>query len=356
MIILSMYFLYISIPILKEKVNTDTNITVAWRYTSNWEKNELNQLCFRGKKIEYGNNDFVIILLGDSQVESTCTDFEHIAENCLQKSINHKNIKVFSLGAGGYGTDQQFLALKEYYSKGYKADLVLLWFTPENDVINNIFPVHDLKWKTQKPTFTIKDNILSTPQYFDIDTFYSNLPAPGYSFIPYDKTKKYTNILKTEESTKEMQVSGLETGHTYLSMFLSPKPKIIDYGIDLTKKLLSEVNNLCRENHSDFYVFYNKLKSEEIQFSYGQFNYSGEYLASEEKGSVILFDKVLWDNTKEILSEVNNFDIVLDDVNNNILMGNEDRHLNNLGNNRAMQLLSKILFKKSLLKKEENHG
>ena len=69
---------------------------------------------------------------------------------------------MFSVGAGGYGQDQELLALREYYSK-YRANLVLLWQTPGNDIWNNIFPTH---WPTNanpKPTFWLEDGRLKGP-------------------------------------------------------------------------------------------------------------------------------------------------------------------------------------------------
>src|SRR5689334_18393324 len=35
-----------------------------------WDADEANQLGFRGQKIEYKDSDFVILLVGDSQVEA----------------------------------------------------------------------------------------------------------------------------------------------------------------------------------------------------------------------------------------------------------------------------------------------
>jgi hypothetical protein len=56
-------------------------------------------------------------------------------EKRLQDYLNmyDKKVKVFSLGAPGYGQDQQLLVLKDYYRQ-YHADVVILWETPKNDV------------------------------------------------------------------------------------------------------------------------------------------------------------------------------------------------------------------------------
>src|SRR5262249_23275775 len=35
-----------------------------------WSEQEANQFGFRGRKIEYGDEDYVVLLVGDSQVEA----------------------------------------------------------------------------------------------------------------------------------------------------------------------------------------------------------------------------------------------------------------------------------------------
>jgi len=102
---------------------------------------ERNQLGFRGQQIEYADNDFVVVLLGDSQVEAMACGYEWMPERRLQNYLNSsgRKVRVFTVGASGYGQDQELLALREYYQK-FRANLVILWETPINDLWNNQFP------------------------------------------------------------------------------------------------------------------------------------------------------------------------------------------------------------------------
>jgi hypothetical protein len=137
----------------------------GWK--GNDKKEELNQLGFRGQDIKYSDNDFVILLLGDSQVQATTCSFTMMPEKRLEYYLQHipgitRKIKVFSVGTGGYGQDQEFLMLKEYYKK-FRADMVILWLTPQNDIRDNIFPSH---WPTNgapKPTYWIMNDRLMGP-------------------------------------------------------------------------------------------------------------------------------------------------------------------------------------------------
>src|SRR5205807_8778367 len=125
---------------------------------------ERNQLGFRGQQIQYADDDFVIVMLGDSQVEAKACAYEWMPERRLQFYLAESNrrVKVFSVGASGYGQDQQLLALREYFDK-FKANLVLLWETPVNDVWNNVFPSSMPAAGTPKPTFWLENGQLRGP-------------------------------------------------------------------------------------------------------------------------------------------------------------------------------------------------
>lgn len=148
------------------------SIKYGWGQSYN---NGTNQLGYKGKQIAYTGDDFVIILLGDSQVANigdvgwTATSVNDLPESLLEKkledpdyryclsSLNKEKFKVFSIAAAGWGQDQQLLALQQYL-KLFRANLVILWETPENDIWNNAFPTHYPLNGTPKPTFTISEN------------------------------------------------------------------------------------------------------------------------------------------------------------------------------------------------------
>jgi hypothetical protein len=121
-------------------------------------------LGFRGQPIEYQPDDFVIVIVGDSQVEAKACAYGWMPERRLQFYLNSsgRKVKVFSLGGPATGQDQQLLSLQEYYQK-YRADMVILWFTPANDVWNNTFPSGTPDDRTPKPTFWLENGQLRGP-------------------------------------------------------------------------------------------------------------------------------------------------------------------------------------------------
>ena len=72
--------------------------------------NQINQLGFRGQKIDYDDDDFVVVLLGDSYVSSGSSPFDSMPEKILEHllRISGAKVKVFTLGTDGYGQDQEF--------------------------------------------------------------------------------------------------------------------------------------------------------------------------------------------------------------------------------------------------------
>ena len=96
---------------------TPPHVVAGWR--SFVPEEEKNQLGYRGRPIKYNNSDYVILLLGDSQAEGYGCRFESMPERKLESYLNDSitQVKVFTLAAGGYGQDQQLLALREYYQR-----------------------------------------------------------------------------------------------------------------------------------------------------------------------------------------------------------------------------------------------
>lgn len=112
---------------------------------------EVNEFGYRGRAVRYDDGDFVVVLVGDSQVQADACPFEQMPERRLQHHLQARlgrPVQVFTLGALGYGTDQQSLALDEYLAR-HRADLVVVWITPGNDLRDNLLPIAPVP----KPTF-----------------------------------------------------------------------------------------------------------------------------------------------------------------------------------------------------------
>ena len=244
-------------------------------------QNQLNELGFRGRRLQYAPDEYVIVLLGDSQVEGMAFPFDAMPERRLQAHLDlpNRKVKVFSLGAGGYGQDQELLVLQEYFQK-YRADLVVLWETPGNDVWNNVFKTH-MANRNPKPTFWLdasgalrgpSESLLQPlatsrvvvaslwERAFGLPwrdkTWERQLPEP---YAPLDR---YVGPARTEWQERwdanrgRMRDEALETEKSHMSVMLTPRSKRMQYGLDLTHALIGRIEQLVTAHHGRFVVFY----------------------------------------------------------------------------------------------------
>jgi len=237
---------------------------------------EQNELGFRGQPIKYADDDFVIVMLGDSFVEAQACAYEWMPEDRLESYLNTsgKRVKVFSVGAAGYGQDQELLALTDYFAH-YRADMVLLWETPINDVWNNIFPTG---FGTPKPTFWLENGELRGPSEglgqpvretsrFRLIQLWSQKFPPSRdrqwekTFPPaYKPMVELKGPFKQDwqqlwDSGGPYRLTDLESEKSPLAISLSPRSERMQYGLDLTRNLMEQIQHLVSAHGSQFIAF-----------------------------------------------------------------------------------------------------
>jgi hypothetical protein len=268
---------------LINKPGWEKSIVAGWKSMTGGP--HINQLGFRGQRITYTDNDIVVVLLGDSHVESTASSFETLPEQLLQKHLAAADprYKVFSIGSGGYGNDQQFFALKEYFAQ-YRADFVVLWQTFGNDIWNNVFPTHWPKDGYLKPTFWLENGELKGPNYqygqvaqkaaqTKLGVFINRIRDPRKGLDaswesrlpkPYTPLTDYHGPYQMDwdpagpnkEINPLLKDENLETEKSHQAVFLTPRSERMLYGLQLTRKILELIDSLCRQNKSKLALFY----------------------------------------------------------------------------------------------------
>lgn len=244
---------------------------------------ERNQFGFRGQSIEYSDNDFVIVLLEDSQVEAHACSYWWIPGRWLQKHLNafDKHVKVFTLGTSGYGQDQQLLVLREYY-KTYRADMVILWQSPANDIWNNMFPTHWSANGIPEPTFWLENGELQGPSeqlgkplqtsLIKLIELWRRAFAPvrqdkvweQFFPQPYTPLTDYDGPIN-QECQEEwnaglglMRDKNLDNEESHFAIFLTPPSERMKYSLELTRKLLQEIETLVNSHNGEFVIFYRR--------------------------------------------------------------------------------------------------
>ena len=257
----------------------------AWR----GDPTERNELGFRGHRAA-GKVDDTIMLVGDSQVE-TSRPFGRMPEVLLSsalRELTYRDTRVVSVGAIGWGQDQQLLALRRALPV-VRPRMVVLWFTPRNDLWNNTFPTHIPKDGWPKPTFWLEGEtllgphapwgaayrppglrllrawrrILQRPMYLTDAEWESKLPPAdlGPAVAP-GRVRSFVQFVAAQYELPEAEVAPIlafenfENEKTHASIGLTPRSRRLEYSIRLTRALLGEIARLCREHGVVFRVFY----------------------------------------------------------------------------------------------------
>ncbi|HEY0080349.1 MAG TPA: hypothetical protein VGB73_17195 [Pyrinomonadaceae bacterium] len=241
----------------------------------------MNQLGYRGQKIEYAEGDFVVVLVGDSQVEAMACAYGWMPERRLEHYLaetSGRPVKVFTVGAGGYGQDQQLLALREYYRR-FSADLVVLWETPINDIYDNVFPSSWSAFGDPKPTFWLEQGELrgpteeigqpvrETPRFklqllvrrsrpWARDRDWEQRYPPAYKpLTAYEGEALDDWQRQWNDNVRDARHGNLENEKTPYAMFLTPRSERTRYGLDLTRKLVGEISRLAASHGGRFAAF-----------------------------------------------------------------------------------------------------
>jgi len=337
---------------------------------------EVNQLGLRGKAIKYSDEDFIVLLVGDSQVEAAASPFDQMPEALLQSrlsEITQKPIKVFSLASSGWGQDQQLLAIQEYF-KSYRADLVLTWVTPINDFWENAFPDRSTKPQAGniKPVFYDKNGKLEGPYYVGqffyrhsallqliaevvtglninqliLNRWESKLPAKtslqksedcvGTLEIHQDEFFENIHSLDAKSQYTILSPEDLIGGRTHFSPQLTPKFPIERYQTQITQLLFEKMLETSKKHGAKFTVFY--PIREDLNKRIGLIRCVKSY-----QGETFGFDP----NYQKLITQIvpkDNLFIFPIGGRDEIVVSKKDRHLNAAGNKQVVEKLSERVF------------
>lgn len=359
----------------------------AGRKLSKYDNLTINQFGYRGQQISYHADDYVVVLVGDSQVEAYAGPPEHMPEQFLQESLGnwlHKPVKVFSLAASGWGQDQQLLALQEYF-RTFRADLVVLWATPGNDFWENAFPDRSVTSQAGhlKPTYRLVDQKLYGPYFTSgsylhgsaiaqlVESIFANIkketleqrilrgwlnemPAPHEShklahedlcrgLTVINQGEFFNTIFELNDNIGYMVKSGQDvlSSRSLFSAYMLDPSRRDEYLIAITKNLLRLVKEEVEKNHSTFLVFYpvrEDFEKRAIQMI---------KCVSDSQGNIF---RVSFDYISALQRVIASDDLVIFNLpgGNEIVVSPSDRHFNDFGNKLVMKKLNLSLMERSI--------
>ncbi len=331
---------------------------------------ECNSMGFRGRELTYTDDDIVVLLVGDSEVYAASFPFEQIPERRLEHFLEkyESNVKVFTIADMGYGQDQQYLALKKYF-ENYRADLVLLMFTARNDIDNNLFPTSGAN-NTIKPTFWLEDGSLRVPtegwlepvgtkiklallwqSYLGKSIGESRaekwkkdiLPTPYKPLKQYEGEVDYSWLNRKNENPEK--AFGIKYERVRDSIKWTPRSEMREYGINLTRKLFSEIKELIEVNNGQFVIF-----KEERPWELKDLDKEKAFYLNDNY--YIFSNKQYHDNLKDLFYGFAHYRIPLGI--DKYIVKEEDLHLSHQAIDILFEKISEKLNKQRYLKRRNN--
>lgn len=248
---------------------------LAWK--ASWAP--LNSWGFRGPEPDPGAATR-LLLLGDSQVEAVSIHDHHGAPGPqLERHLRGRGVdaRVVSMAAAGWGTDQQLLALQHYFAR-LRPHAVLLFYTFENDIIDNLFVRGP---GGPKPTFRLDsvgrlvppDAALwlppgATPRY-GLRALLRRALGPAPPGDPqWDRTMPGPTPATRGAGVQldlflrglygfatPVELADLEQGRVSWALFRDPMPPRIRHGFALQRALLARMRDYCASRRVPLYIF-----------------------------------------------------------------------------------------------------
>lgn len=239
---------YLPVHVFREGSDSTLARITGWGPTVNKDG---GFLCDTPHEFKKSQGKIRILLLGDSILD--CNDsgtqpFLGTIPALLADRLGSR-YEVINISAGGWGNDQEYLA---YQSLGrrYQPDLVLLFFTPANDIFNNA---------SKKAIFQDRDK-----PYFELEGGKLVLKDP----VSRKRTGIFRKLIyKTQLGTrvgilwqrfrKKLETDTLESEeNSHLVTFLNPWPEKITRGWEITKAILSEMDAELKKDSARLVVVY----------------------------------------------------------------------------------------------------
>ena len=240
-------------------------VVSGWRATS--PNPPIHQLGWRGRPFNRQTGAFMVVLVGAGNVECPLCPPEEPLDLMLERALRTHNpqARVVTLGANFYGQDQQYLAIQQYLKHG-RADLIVVWPSLAADVPRNTFrtgtPAPGMT--RPKPSFTLRDtNLLGPTEKIGDSLYRSKLSILAHRpFADFDRD--WINMIPPADPGAAAAPDGVETKRTVQealdeqrspwSIWLTPRPSRVRYGIDLTRALLRRMEQVAGLQGSRFAV------------------------------------------------------------------------------------------------------
>lgn len=237
-------------------ISCEKDMDVGYKFTPNQESFyrtscfniypiRTNSLGFRDNVWDQGRG-FKIAVLGDSLMHAREVSEGDHTSAVLEKLLN---VEVMNTGVSGYGTVTESLVYKKFLSP-LKPEIVILFFTPGNDVANNHCGL--TRMTETKTLYQACGNVVNDEVKIDYSFRYNDSGPPKKSFIKNFLKSYCVSCVSINEWIKRY-VSGISYDLT-LPVFTPPKSREWQEAWKITEKTLVDLNNEVKANNGKLII------------------------------------------------------------------------------------------------------
>lgn len=337
----------------------ENNPNTEFSYKSNEFNNYIKINSYGFRDIEFSEakpgGTYRIAVLGDSHEEALQVDLENTWQKIMARRLSeklNKNIESYNFGVSGYGTDQNWLSLREKVWQ-FSPDMVILAFSP-NDVgdtyKNNLVRVENDNLKMTSIKERERDNVLGQlvrqTYTYHIIVQAASKSKPGKNLVNYIRTK-FLGFAKDERFfLSDAQL--VEGPFEVIASQKNPPKEVIDTW-KIVKALIYEMNSQAKDNGAQFLITINiprsQVDSEDWERIRIQYNLNPSESSADE------INKVIGEIAKE--TNIDFYDPRIDALNwvknNGIIHFPKDSHFNLIGHKFMGEKVADFILRNNLV-------
>lgn len=210
-------------------------------------------LCDSPHSLSKPKTTFRVLLLGDSILDCNTTNqlLQDTIPRLLQEELG-AGFEIINLAAGGWGNDQELLAYEEA-GRQYSPDLVLLFFTPANDLFNNA-AMTAVGAEKEKPYFMVDpEGKLELHEVKSRNTVINWLRRR----FARTEIKRRLALLRQSRYWARLFPFGIESEpYVHISSFVTPLSPRLERSWTVTQAILTRLDESARRDHAELALVY----------------------------------------------------------------------------------------------------